>query len=72
MAHLGFFRLKWDSVVSAVAPSMAWLVFGVLLTSLKYICLSTHSGPESQGFSSILFNNIVTLDQISRQNECKI
>jgi len=72
VAHLGFFRLKWDSVVAAAAPSMAWLDSVVLLTSLKYICLYTHSGPESQGLSSILFNNIVTLDQISRQNEFKI
>ena len=72
MAHLGFFRLKWDSVVAAAAPSMAWLDSVVLLTSLKYICLFTHSGPESQGFYLIIFNNFVTLDRISRQIEFKI
>jgi len=72
VAHLGFFRLKWDSFVSAATPSMAWLDSVVLLTSLKYTCLFTHSGPESQVILKSFINIFVTLDQISRQNECKI
>ena len=52
--------------------SIASLKSVYLKTSLKYICLFTHSGSESQGFSSVLFNIFVTLNQISRQNDFQI